>query len=68
MLLQLAHQIKASQVYTMDFTTDVMDNIHYSRIRVIYVSHPCALGLALRNVCNIFMVLTITTLLKLRWI
>ena len=74
MLLQLDHQIKASQVYLMDFATDTMDDIHYSHIRVIYVSHPCALGLALRNVRNIFIlkmalvVLTNTALLKLRWI
>ena len=51
-----------------------MSDIHYSRIRVIYVSRPCALGLALRNVRNIFIlqmalvVLTNTTLLKLRQI
>ena len=51
-----------------------MSKIHYSRIHVIYMSHPCALGLALRNVHNIFIlqmalvVLTITTLLRLRWI
>ena len=52
----------------------VMDDIRYSRNRVIYVSCPCALGLALRNVRNIFIlqmalvVLTIITKLKLRWI
>jgi len=51
-----------------------MDDIPYSRIRIIYVSCPCVLGLALRNVRNIFIlqmalvVLTIITLLKLRWI
>jgi len=51
-----------------------MDDIPFSRIRVIYVSRPCALGLALRSVRNIFIlkmalvVLTIITLLKLRWI
>jgi len=31
-----------------------MDDIHYSHIRVIYVSRPCVLGLALRSVHNIF--------------
>jgi len=51
-----------------------MDDIPFSHIRVIYVSRPCALGLALRSVRNIFalqmalVVLTIITLLKLRWI
>ena len=51
-----------------------MYDIHYSRICVIYVSRPCVLGLALRNIHNIFIfqmalvVLTITTLLKLSWI
>ena len=51
-----------------------MDDIRYSRNRVIYVSCPCALVLALRNVRNIFIlqmalvVLTIITKLKLRWI
>jgi len=51
-----------------------MDDIHYSRIRVIYVSRPCALGLALHSVRNIFslqmalVVLAIIILLKLRWI
>jgi len=51
-----------------------MDDIPYSCIRVTYMSPPCALGLALRNVRNIFIlqmalvVLTIITLLKLCWI
>ena len=51
-----------------------MGDIRYSRIRVIYVSRPCALGLALRNVRNIFIlqmvlvVVTIITQLKLRCI
>ena len=51
-----------------------MSNIPYSRICVIYMLCPCALGLALRNVRNIFIlqmalvVVTIITLLKLRWI
>jgi len=51
-----------------------MDDIPFSRIRVIYVLRPCVLGLALRSVHNIFalqmvlVVLTIITLLKLRWI
>jgi len=49
-----------------------MGDIPFSRIRVIYVSRPCALGLAFRSVRNIFalqmalVVLTIITLLKLR--
>ena len=34
-----------------------MSDIPYSRIRVIYVSRPCALGLALRNVHSIFIFL-----------
>ena len=37
-----------------------MSNIPYSRIRVIYVSRPCALGLALRSIRNIF-------IFKWRW-
>ena len=51
-----------------------MGDIRYLRIRVIYVSHPCALGLALHNVRNIFImqmalvVVTIITQLKLRCI
>ena len=51
-----------------------MGDTCYSHIRVIYVSRPCVLGLALRNVCNIFIlqmalvVVIIFTLLKLRWI
>ena len=32
-----------------------MDNILYSRIRVIYVLRPCAVGFALRNVRDIFL-------------
>ena len=53
---------------------NAMDDIRYLRNRVIYVSCLCVLGLALRNVCNIFIlqmalvVLTIITKLKLRWI
>ena len=31
-----------------------MDNIGYSRIRVIYVLRPCVVGFALRNVHYIF--------------
>ena len=31
-----------------------MDDIHYSRIRVIYVLRLCVVGFALRNVCYIF--------------
>ena len=52
----------------------IMDDIAYSHIHVTYMSRPCALGLALHSVCNIFIlqmvlvVLTIVTLLKLRWI
>ena len=34
----------------------VMSDISYLCIRVIYVSCPCALGLALRDVCNIFII------------
>jgi len=51
-----------------------MNDIPYSHIHVIYMSRLCALGLALRSVHNIFIlqmalvVLTIITLLKLRWI
>jgi len=51
-----------------------MDDIPYSCVHVIYVSHPCVLGLALRSIRNIFIlqmvlvVLTIITMLKLRWI
>ena len=51
-----------------------MGDIRYSRIHVIYVLHPCVLGLALRNVRNIFIlqmvlvVVTIITQLKLRCI
>ena len=33
----------------------VMDNIPYSRIHVIYVLRPCAVGFALRNVRDIFL-------------
>ena len=32
-----------------------MDDIPYSRIRVIYVLRPCAVGFALRNVRDIFL-------------
>ena len=32
----------------------IMDDIPYSRICVIYVLRPCAVGFALRNVRNIF--------------
>jgi len=51
-----------------------MDDIPFSRIRVISMSRPCALGLALHSVRNIFalqmalVVFNIITLLKLRWI
>ena len=51
-----------------------MGDIRYSCIRVIYMSRPCALGLALHNLRNIFIlqmalvVLTIITQLKLCWI
>ena len=51
-----------------------MDDIRYWHNRVIYVSCPCVLGLALRNFRNIFIlqmvlvVLAIITQLKLRWI
>ena len=31
-----------------------MSNIPYSRIRVIYVLCPCALGFSLRSVCDIY--------------
>jgi len=64
----------APRSYRVSIPTGVMDDIHYSHIRVIYLSRPCALGLALRSVCNIFalqmalVVLTINTLLKLCWI
>ena len=49
-------------------------DIRYSHIHVIYASRLCALGLALRNVRNIFIlqmvlvVVTIITQLKLRCI
>ena len=36
------------------FIRSAMDDIHYSRIRVIYVLHPCVVGFALRNVRYIF--------------
>ena len=39
-------------VLAIDYT---MDNIPYSRIRVIYVLRPCAVGFALRNVRDIFL-------------
>ena len=32
-----------------------MDDIPYSRIRVIYVLRPCAVGFALHNVRDIFL-------------
>ena len=32
----------------------LMDDINYSRIRVIYVLRPCVVGFALRNVRYIF--------------
>ena len=32
-----------------------MDNIPYLHIRVIYVLCPCAVGFALRSVCDIFL-------------
>ena len=32
-----------------------MDNIRYSRIRVIYALRPCAVGFALHNVRDIFL-------------
>ena len=32
-----------------------LDDIPYSRIRVIYVLRPCAVGFALRNVRDIFL-------------
>ena len=38
-----------SQMFTV-----TMDDIPYSRIRVIYVLRPCAVGFALRNVHDIF--------------
>ena len=41
-----------SNMYTRTFQT--MDDIDYSRIRVIYVLHPCVVGFALRNVHYIF--------------
>ena len=31
-----------------------MDDIPYSRIYVIYMLHPCAIGFALRNIRDIF--------------
>ena len=33
---------------------NIMDDIPYSRIRVIYVLRPCAVGFALCNVRDIF--------------
>jgi len=51
-----------------------MGNIPYSHIHVIYLSRLYALGLALHNVHNIFIlqmvlvVVNIITLLKLHWI
>ena len=39
----------------IDFVQNsVMDDIDYSRIRVIYVLRPCVVGFALRNVRYIF--------------
>ena len=32
-----------------------MDDIPYSRIPVIYMLRPCAVGFALRNICDIFL-------------
>ena len=37
----------------MIFTSDKMDDIDYSRIRVIYVLRPCVVGFTLRNVSYI---------------
>ena len=33
-----------------------MDNIPYSCTRVIYMLHPCAVGFALRNIRDIFLI------------
>ena len=40
--------------YVFNFCNFAMDDIPYSRIRVIYVLRPCAVGFALRNVRDIF--------------
>ena len=37
-----------------DVKTNLMDDIDYSRICVIYVLRPCVVGFALRNVRYIF--------------
>ena len=34
--------------------TQIMNDIPYLRIRVMYVLHPCVLGFALHNVRSIF--------------
>ena len=53
---------------------NLMGDIRYSRIHVIYMLRPCVLGHALRNVRNIsilqmaLVVVTIITPFKLRWI
>ena len=39
---------------TFVFLLVTMDDIPYSRICVIYVLRPCAVGFALRNVRDIF--------------
>ena len=41
------------QIYDLLYAK-AMDDIPYSRIRVIYVLRPCAVGFALRNVRDIF--------------
>ena len=45
------HMMQLRCVFASDL---VMDDIPYSRIRVIYVLRPCAVGFALRNVHDIF--------------
>ena len=49
-----------------------MDDIPYSRIRVIYVLRPCAVGFALRNVRDIFLrkwplVFLLAAIISKRW-
>ena len=54
MLMIRGHGLQAAQLLNMRNNYVAMDNIRYSRIRVIYMLHPCVVGFALRNVRYIF--------------
>ena len=53
-LLQQLHYVRHKVYGDGNCSYHAMDDIPYSRIRVIYVLRPCAIGFTLRNVRDIF--------------